>query len=276
MSQQLRRSFSIGICLLWLSGPALAAVSDPLADARRFFAAGRYEEAIAVAGSMLMTPGKGASARVIIGRAWLELFRLNSRPEDLDAARDALRDLDVTTLPDRDRTELLVGLATALYFEQEYGAAAEIFDGLIERAARLGPDARHQVLDWWATALDREAQLRSGVERDTAYETLGARMMSELQRDETCAPASFWIAAAARARGDLDRAWDAALAGWLRATFAPFGGAELRSDLDRLVLQGIIPDRARRAGGSPQDVEKTVTALADEWESFKSRWSSRE
>jgi tetratricopeptide (TPR) repeat protein len=276
MGQQLRRLIAVALSLAWLGGAAQAAADDPLAEARRFFVAGLYEQAIVAAEGVLAVPALAASARIIVGRSRLELYRLGGRPEDLDAARQALRELDATTLPDRERTELLVGLGVTLYYEQEFGAAAEVFDGAVERAGQLGPPARHQVLDWWATALDREAQSRAGADRDAAYETLGARMMAELQRDETCTPASFWIAAAARARGDLERAWDAALAGWLRAVFATDGGAALRADLDMLVLQGIIPDRSRRAGGDPQDIEKTVTALADEWESFKSRWTGKE
>ena len=259
-----------------LAGPVFAAASDPLADARRYFVAGLYEEAIAAAERALAVPGQGSPARLLLGRSRLELYRLGGREEDLDAARESLRDLDATKLPERERTELLVGLGVTLYYEQEFGAAAEMFDSAVKRAGQLGTPARHQVLDWWATSLDREAQGRSGRERDTAYEALGTRMMEELQRDETCGPASFWIAAAARARGDLERAWDAALAGWLRGVFAENGGVALRADLDRLVLQGIIPDRGRRAGGTPQDVEKTVTVLADEWENFKSRWTSKE
>jgi len=276
MGQQLRRSIAAALWCLVLCGPLLAAPPDLLAEARRLFAAGRFDEAIATAELARALPAHAASARIIVGRARLELYRLGGRPEDLDAAREALRDLDPAPLPARERTELIVGLGTTLYFEQEYGASAEVFDGIVERATELGPSARHQVLDWWATAVDRDAQLRAGPERDASYEVLAARMMTELQRDETCAPASFWIAAASRARGDLDRAWDAALAGWLRAAFTEGGGAALRADLDLLVLQGIIPDRARRAGGTPQDIEKTVTALAEEWESFKSRWTSRE
>ena len=41
------------------------------------------------------------------------------------------------------------------------------------------------------------------------------------------------------------RAWDAAIAGWVRARLAGARSATLRADLDKLVLQGIIPDRVR-------------------------------
>jgi hypothetical protein len=48
-------------------------------------------------------------------------------------------------------------------------------------------------------------------------------------------------------------------------------GASIRPELDRLVLQGIIPERARRlpAEGSP---DQAITKMAAEWEAFKTRW----
>ena len=71
-------------------------------------------------------------------------------------------------------------------------------------------------------------------------------MEAELRRDSASGPANYWLAAAARAVGDLDRAWSAASAGWIRASLAPDRGVALRADLDRLVTQAIIPDRAAR------------------------------
>ena len=52
---------------------------------------------------------------------------------------------------------------------------------------------------------------------------------------------------ALRGAGDPIGAWDAAIAGWVRARLAGDARASLRADLDKLVLQGIIPDRVQAA-----------------------------
>ena len=70
---------------------------------------------------------------------------------------------------------------------------------------------------------------------------------------------------AARSQGDLQSAWDAVEAGWVRASLATDRGAALRADLDRLMLVAIIPERARLLA-QPAD------ALKLEWERFKERW----
>ena len=78
--------------------------------------------------------------------------------------------------------------------------------------------------------------------------------------------ASYWAAAAARAQGDLQAAWDAAQAGWLRASLAGARGATLRRDLDALVLRGIVPEQSRMLAQPPDN-------LTIEWERFKDRWA---
>jgi hypothetical protein len=42
-------------------------------------------------------------------------------------------------------------------------------------------------------------------------------------------------------------------------------GAALRADIDRLVVRGIVPDRARATAQSPE-------VLRAQWEQFKERW----
>ena len=70
---------------------------------------------------------------------------------------------------------------------------------------------------------------------------------------------------AARGEGDLQAAWDAAQAGWVRAPLAMMRAASLRGDLDQLVLHGLVPERARLLGQPPD-------TLRDEWEQFKEQW----
>ena len=54
-----------------------------------------------------------------------------------------------------------------------------------------------------------------------APRALGDRMEIEVRIDPGSAPANYWLAAAARGAGDLDRAWHAAIAGWIRAPMRP-------------------------------------------------------
>ena len=92
------------------------------------------------------------------------------------------------------------------------------------------------------------------------------RECDELAGHPGSAAAAYWRAAAARGQGDLQGAWDAAEAGWVRAALAVDHGVALRGDLDRLVLRGIVPDRARALAQPPE-------ALRQDWERFKERWA---
>src|SRR5258705_1432743 len=100
------------------------------------------------------------------------------------------------------------------------------------------------LLDWWATALDREAQVAPPERRARLNARIMERMDAELRRDPGSAPANYWRAVAARGSGDLDTAWDAAVAAWVRAALGP-AGSQLRSDIYRLGTEAIIPERAR-------------------------------
>ena len=110
----------------------------------------------------------------------------------------------------------------------------------------LGTPAHERVLDWWATAVDRQAQARQPDERPAIYARVLERMNEEIAEYPGSTAAGYWLAAAARASGDTERAWHAAHAGWLRASLADDRGVALRADLDRLVTQAIIPERAAK------------------------------
>jgi hypothetical protein len=251
------------------AGPAQA--QDPLADARRLYNTGDYEAAERMARLASDVAVSANAARVVIGRIELERYRRSGAQGDLAAARSALRGVDPSALDDRDRLEWTIGLAEALYLEDRFGAAAELFEPVIDAAAALGPAAHERVLDWWATAMDRQAQLRPSAERSVLYERVADRMAVELARDPGSSPAGYWLAAAARGRGDIDRAWQAAIAGWMRAPLARDRGAALRADLDRLVVQAIIPERLARL--ALRDHTQALAGMLGEWEAFKVSWS---
>ena len=254
------------------AGAALCATAADLAEARRLYNQGRYDAAIEAARAVSADPGLRHPALVILARASLERFRQAANTEDLEAAREALRAVDASRLEPRDRVELIVGLGEALYLDDLFGPAADILESAIGEAAILGPAARDQLLDWWATALDRQAQSRPPAERAPIYDRMLQRMAEELEHDQGTNSAIYWLAAATRAKGDIDRAWDLARAGWVRAQLTRDRGASVRQDLDRLVREAIVPERARRVQGTGGSLELATSGMLTEWEAFTGKW----
>jgi hypothetical protein len=206
----------------------------------------------------------------IVAAAHLERYRQTADAADLGAARDALSTVHSSALMPRDQLDFLVGLGQSLYFGELFGPAAELFDTAIERGAFLPTRDRMMLLDWWATALDREAQASDPDRRTRLYERMAARMGEELRRDPGSAPANYWRAVAARGVGDIDAAWDAAVAAWVRAPLDSETSVWLRSDIDHLVTQAIIPERARIRPA--RDQGDATEALRSQWESVKQQW----
>ena len=254
-----------------LLSPTVLDAQDALGDARRLYNAGRFDEAEQLARAALEQPALANSARVVLGRIQLERFRKAPGDTFLSDARAALRDVDPSALEPRERLELTLGFAETLFLEDRFEAAAEMFAPLIEPSLTLGPAAHERVLDWWAGALDRHAQVSPLAERPVIYGMIGERMKAELIRAPGSVAAGYWVVAAARGAGDLDRAWSAAAASWIRAVLAPDRGVVLRGDLDRLVVHAIIPERAARL--SPREPSVALTGLLSEWEAFKASWS---
>lgn len=261
----------VAVALLVCAPPELGAAADPLAEARRLYNLSEYDAAERAAREALRVPATVDTARVVLGRTLLERYRRSADLQDLSAARESLRMVNATVLDARDRVELALGFAEALFLEERFGAAAELFDALVDRSGVLGAPARERVLDWWATSIDRQAQIRPPAERASLYQRVLERMSSELAEDPGSAPAAYWIVAASRGSGDLDRAWNAALAAWVRAPLARDRGVALRGDLDRIVIHAIVPERAQR--NAPRDSKQALAGMLSEWEAFKANWS---
>jgi hypothetical protein len=158
-----------------------------------------------------------------------------------------------------------------MFLDDKFGAAAEMFDSAAVNVNDLGNEARDSALDWWATAVDRHAQI-DPTHRAALYRRIVQRMETELRSNPGSTAAGYWLPAAARSLGDVDRAWHAAVAGYLRARIAPDRGAALRADLDRLVHTAIIPERAKQAGLLPDEQKMAVEAMTAEWEQLKDQW----
>lgn len=251
--------------------PAGLRAQDALGESRRLYNAGEFEAAERAARVALAQPASANSARVVLGRINLERYRKTPSSTFLTDARTALREVDPVALDARERIELTLGLAETLFLEDRFAAAAQMFAPVLEASNTLGVAAHERVLDWWATALDRHAQTRGMAERPAIYGRIVERMTAELAHDAGSIPAGYWLVAAARGSGDLDAAWSAATAAWVRAVLGRDRGVILRGDLDRLVVHAIIPERAARL--SPRDPSLALTGLLSDWEAFKASWT---
>jgi len=263
------RWLSVLALLGTLAAPLHAA--DPLADARRLYNQGLYDAAERAARDAVRIPASAEGARIVLGRIQLERYRRSAAAAELAEAIAALTAVDVRRVDARERIELTVGLAEALYLEDRFGAAAALFESTLDASVALGPVAHARVLDWWATAIDRQTQNRPSAEREELYARITDRMTAEIARDRGSHPAGYWLAAAARGAGDFDRALNEATAAWVGAQHAADRGAALRADLDRLVVDGILRDRAARL--AVRDPAQALAGMVAEWEAFKSRWT---
>lgn len=252
-------------------GAAPVRAADALGEARRLYNQGQYDAAARMAREAMKMPATMESGRLVLGRIYLERFRRSADPADLSQARESLKMVNTGGLDGRERVELTIGLGAALFLDDRFGAAAELFERALETSASLGPVAYERVLDWWASAMDRLALSRPHETREPIYTRIVARMEKELSLNPASAPAAYWLAASARGSGNLDRAWHAAIAGWVVAMLARDHGAELRADLDRLMVLGIIPDRAMRL--QPRDSKQAAAVMLAEWDALKAGWS---
>ena len=257
---------AVSAALLLACAAPLAAADDPLSRARLLYNQGQFEAAINAAEQARLTPARADAADLVAARAYLERFRASDAAGDLVNARDRLKRIDPQRFPARERAEYVVGLGEALFFEDLFGAAADVLEPIVQSHDALVGDARERVLDWWASALDKEAKPRPEIERQGVYLRIRARMEEELAAHPGSSAAAYWLAAAARAQGDVQAAWDAAMAGWVRAPLASDKGTALRTDLDRLVLRAIVPERAKATAQTPE-------SLRQQWELFKQRWN---
>jgi hypothetical protein len=261
-----RTAAALVLSISWTSAVLAADSKDPLDRARTLYNQRQFEAAVSAADEVRKLPQQASGADLIAARAYLERFRQSSSSDDLVHARERLRGINPERFSLRERIEFIVGLGEALYFEGSSGAAAAVFESVLVSGGDLTDDARERVLDWWASALDQDARPRPEIERQSVYQRVRDRMALELAANPASGTAPYWTAAAARGQGDLQAAWDAAQAAWVRASLTRDRGVTLRHDLDVLVEKAIIPERARILARTPE-------SLMVEWEAFKAMWS---
>lgn len=258
------------LLIVALAARPAAAEHPSLAQARVLYNDAKYEAAISAASMARTDPASADAAALVVGRSHLERHRLLSDPVELTAARIALAEVRPQALSARDRVDHLIGLGQALYQGESYGAAAELFDTALSQPVGLPDRDRLMLVDWWATAIDREAQKLPADRRIAILDQVRERMELEVRIDPGSAPANYWLAVSARGAGDLERAWYAAIAGWVRAALRPETAKQLRDDLDRLVNQALILERARAR--PPREQGDALMDLRVEWEAIKNQW----
>jgi len=260
--------------LLGLLAASPASAQQGLDPARQLYNLGRYQQAIDVAGRLRTTPMADA-ANLLVARSYLELFRKTTDRNALLSARQALSDIQPARLAPKDRTDYLIGLGEALYLDDGFGPAAELFASVLDRGDELGPVTFDRVFDWWATSLDRQAQSGAAGNREQLYEAVRDRATVALGRIPGSSAAAYWLAASYRYLGNLTHAWDAAVAAWIRAPLAEDQGRALRADIDQLVMQAILPERVRLMASTDTDRERVTAVLRASWEAVKTDWPNK-
>ena len=260
---------ALSALVLYLVAPAAAQRAE-LAKARSLYNQRQFDAAIEAAViAQKMQPTVDA-ATVVLARAHLERYRERANPEDLATARTELGTVRVSNLDARDTVDFLMALGEALFFEDDYGAAATLFESGIDTAFLQGTETAEAMLDWWGSAMERHADALGREPRIAQFNRLRDRMARELGRNPGSAAAAYWLVVGLRGGGEAVDAWEAAIAGWVRARLAGARSATLRADLDKLVLEGIIPDRVNSA---PAENRPQIEAdLRGEWAVVKERW----
>jgi hypothetical protein len=266
----------VALTLLLCGAPVFA--QGDLERARTAYNAGQLDDAITAAAMAKSKPAAVPSATLITARARLERFRRNNDPSDLAAARADLVSLDPRNLAPQEVIEWQIGLGTALFLDGHPGPASELFSTVLPGAReRLSPIEYDKLLEWWASTLSRVAEANTATARKEAYAAMLPAVRAELDRNPLSRPAAYWSVVAARGAGDLDRAWNAAVAGWIRAGSEP-EGTQLRADLDRFVTQTLIPERAQARTGQRLDARSSqaeIASLTEQWRALADQWRVR-
>jgi len=258
------------VVLLLVWGTPVLAQRAELAKARAAYNEQLFDDAIAAALTAQKVGATADAATVVLSRSYLERYRQRANPTDLAAARAQLGTVRVANLDGRDHVDFMMALGEALFFEEDFGAAAAMFESGIEAALAQGAATGEAMLDWWGSAVERQAEPLEREQRAAVFGGMRARMARELARNPASAAAAYWVVVAARGAGEPVAAWDAAIASWVRARLAGSKSAQLRADLDKLVLEGIIPDRVRLLATDKRG--QAESDLRTEWAVVKERW----
>ncbi len=268
---------AVGLLLMATAAFAQAPAADPLAEARRLYNERRYEEAAKAAADARTRPELASPASVVYARSLIERYRETTERAAIDQARAALSGVDLARLGRRDALEYVIGLGLTLFLDDQFSlgdrfsAAAAQFELALTFADVLDEASRDALFEWWALSLDSQAQQGPESGREHVYARILEAAEREVRISEKSASAAYWLAAAARGVDDLPRALGAATAGWIRAGSMGTAGARLRNDLNTLVVEVILPERARQLAPNI-DPKPALSFLSAQWEELKTKW----
>jgi hypothetical protein len=267
------------VVLIGLCTPTPARAQSALERARAYYNEGRYDESIAAATAAIGRPDAAPSATLIIARSHLGRYRATGEAKELDAARAALITLNPRALAPQEAIEWQIGAGTALFFENQFGPAADMFSTVLPIARERLKDVEFEKLvEWWGSTQARLAETLAGDSRTTAYERLRGEATLEVQRNPLSRPATYWMIVGLRGAGHLEEAWGAAISGWIRFGGQP-DGEKLRTDLDHFVVQTLIPERAQAKTGQRLDTKialNEIAVMTEEWRNLTTRWGSKD
>jgi len=264
-------AFMAALCFL----PGAAAAQSDLSRARQLYNQGRFDESITTAEAARAKPKAAASAGLVIARARLERFRKSGSQQDLSESRHELLSLDPKALSASEAVEWNIGLGEALVLEHQFGPASKIFsDVIVNDRSHLTPAERDKLIEWWANAVATQAETLPRSARIEQYAGLLSTLKMMTNEKLSSRAAVYWSVVAARGVGDVEAAWNGAVAGWIRAQSMD-GRNQLRADLEKFVTETLIPERAQARTGQPLDVRATRTevfAITEEWRGVTERW----
>ena len=163
-------------------------------SARQLYNQGRYDQAITAAAQLAHAAADGRMPPTCPWPVPPRAFPQDAGPTPTwRPAREALREVRPARLAASDRIDYLVGLGEPLYLEESYGPAAEVFRTALDRSLDLGPRAFERVFDWWATALDRQAQSGMVDDREAVYARDPGPRPTELARIPGSSAAPYWL-----------------------------------------------------------------------------------
>ena len=217
-------------CALLLGLSASAGAADDraiLAHARSLYNSGDYDAAITAADEARRVPAQADSADLIAARALLERFRMTAAPEDLRKPAIVCVISPPTCSPIANVSSSLSVSAKRCSLDDAPGAAASVFESVLETHIAPLVDGRELVLDWWASAMDHDARPRTEFERRALYDRVRVRMRKGTRRSSDERHGSLLGGCCARGQGDYAGAWAEAQAGWVRAAMATDHGAAI-------------------------------------------------
>ena len=131
---------------------------------------------------------------------WNGIASSPTRPTSAPRVR-RLPAVSVDRLGAPDRAEFLIALGGSLFLEDDFGAAAEVFESAMEIAPAAGDEARESVLDWYGAAMERWAAPYVTSRRAQMLTRLVARMEREQAKNPGSRAAAYWLAAGAARLG---------------------------------------------------------------------------